>query len=102
MKNKLTTFIAACQLAINDISPSPETLGTVNAISLTLNSGLRAVAPALFSSIFATGVKKQIFKGYFAWLILVLLALAYRGILRWLPARAEGKVDNTEPDGADD
>ncbi|RAO69573.1 uncharacterized protein BHQ10_005585 [Talaromyces amestolkiae] len=92
----------ACQLAINDISPSPETLGTVNAISLTLNSGLRAVAPALFSILFATGVKEQIFKGYLAWLILVILAIGYRGILLWLPARAEGKINSVEVDDTDE
>ncbi|EED22793.1 conserved hypothetical protein [Talaromyces stipitatus ATCC 10500] len=85
---------AACQLAINDISPSPETLGTVNAISLTLNSDLRTVAPALFASLFATGIKEQIFKGYFAWFILILLAIGYRGSLRWLPAKAEGKINS--------
>ncbi|QGA14313.1 hypothetical protein EYB26_001966 [Talaromyces marneffei] len=94
----------ACQLAINDVSPSPETLGTVNAISLTLNSALRSVAPALFASLFATGVKKQIFYGYLAWIILVVLAIGYRRSLRWLPARAEGKINNspTTAEGFDD
>ena len=66
----------------------------MNAISLTLNSGLRAIAPALFASLYATGVKKQILMGYLAWLVLVILAIAYRGSLRWLPAKAEGKADN--------
>lgn len=93
--------IAACQLAINDISPSPETLGTVNAISLTLNSGLRSVAPALFSSLFAVGVDEQIFKGYLAWVILVILAIGYRGSLVWLPARVEGKINDVEVDDTD-
>lgn len=76
----------------------------MNAISLTLNSGLRAVAPALFASLFATGVKEQIFKGYLAWVILVILAIGYRWSLRWLPARADGKVNSrpTTADGFDD
>lgn len=94
--------IAACQLAINDISPSPETLGTVNAISLTLNSGLRSVVPALFGSIYATGVTKQILNGYLAWLILVLLAIVYRGSLQWLPAKAEGKIKSIQATDSDD
>lgn len=74
----------------------------MNAISLTLNSALRAVAPALFSSLFATGVKEQIFKGHLAWFILVILAIGYRGSLRWLPSRAEGKMNSAEYDDTDE
>ncbi len=88
----LTQTQVAVQLALNDISPSHATLGTLNGIALTLMSGLRAVAPALFSSIFATGVRYQIFAGYLVWVVLVLLALAQIVGLRWLPARAEGLV----------
>jgi ABC-type transport system involved in cytochrome bd biosynthesis fused ATPase/permease subunit len=58
----------------------------------------------LFASLFATGVEEQIFKGYLAWVILVILAIGYRWSLRWLPARAEGKVNSrpTTADGFDD
>jgi hypothetical protein len=83
---------AACQLAINDISPSPETLGTLNALSLTFQSAIRTAAPALFASLFATGVKHQIFAGYLAWVILFVLAAGLRIGMRWLPAKAEGKL----------
>jgi hypothetical protein len=83
---------AAIQLALNDISPSPQTLGTLNALALTLISGLRAVVPALFTSIFATGVRNHILDGHLVWIILVLLALGYTVGVRWLPEKAEGKV----------
>lgn len=40
--------------------------------------------PAIFSSLFATGVKKQIFKGYLVWVVLVVLAVCLRLNLLWL------------------
>lgn len=89
---------AAVQLALNDISPSSETLGTLNALALTLVSGLRAIAPALFSSIFATGVRNQIFNGYLGWVVLIVMASALLVALRYLPAKAEGKLKKDGPE----
>jgi hypothetical protein len=86
---------ACVQLALNDIAPSHATLGTLNALALALVSGLRSFAPALFTSLFAWGVKKHIMNGYFIWAILVALALGYNVVLRWLPAKAEGKLKTT-------
>ncbi|KAJ9262235.1 hypothetical protein DTO195F2_3622 [Paecilomyces variotii] len=80
------------QLAVNDISPSHTTLGTLNAVALALGSGIRAVAPALFSSLFATGVRKQILAGYLPWLILIILALLLAFIMRWFPEKADKRV----------
>ena len=92
-------YSAAVQLALNDIAPSPSTLGTLNALALTLVSGIRAVAPAAFSSIFATGVGNQILDGHLIWVILVLMALAYIAAVRWLPEKAEGKLKEDESSG---
>lgn len=83
---------ACIQLAVNDISPSHTTLGTLNAVALALGSGIRAVAPALFSSLFATGVRKQILAGYLPWLILIILALLLAFIMRWFPEKADKRV----------
>lgn len=80
------------QLALNDIAPSPSTLGTLNALALTLNSGIRAVAPALFASIFATGVRLGWLDGHLVWIVLVLLGLGLCVVVRWLPEQAEGKI----------
>lgn len=80
------------QLTLNDIAPSPATLGTLNALALTLNSGIRAVAPAFFASIFATGVRLKWLDGHLVWIVLVLLGLGLCAAVQWLPKQAEGKI----------
>lgn len=82
----------AVQLALNDIAPSHATLGTLNAIALTIVTATRGIAPALFASIYAFGLKTQIFGGYLIWVVLALLAIALIPVLRWLPAKAEGII----------
>lgn len=83
------------QLALNDIAPSHSTLGTLNALALALVAGIRAIAPASFASLFAAGVKTQIFDGYLAWVVLTILAAFYFVTLRWLPAKAGDKPSNS-------
>ena len=83
---------AAIQLALNDIAPTHATLGTLNAIALTVVSAIRAFTPALFSSIFATGVRMQCLDGHLVWLVLVSAALAFTVAIRWLPQKAEGEL----------
>jgi hypothetical protein len=78
------------QLALNDISPSHETLGTLNAIALAAQSGMRAVAPAVATSIYAIGVKYHILGGQLFWLCQVVLAFGLFGLLGFLPAKARG------------
>ena len=89
--NLLTLPTACVQLCLNDISPSPTVLATVNALALSLNSGVRAVAPALFNSIFATGVKIGWADGHLVWFILVALALALNIPVYFLPEAAQGR-----------
>lgn len=81
----------AIQLAINDIAPNHETFGTLNAIVLALSCGLRAVAPAVSTSVYATGVKYHILGGELFWLLNVILAFGLIGLLRLLPEKAEGR-----------
>lgn len=83
----------AVQLALNDVSPSPETLGTLNALALTITSGLRSFSPALFTSLFAIGIKKHILWGYLVWLVLTLLAAGFTVSTRLLPAASEKDYD---------
>jgi hypothetical protein len=83
---------------LNDISPSHESLGTVNAIALTLFAGIRAVVPGSFTSLFAVGVKNQFLSGYLIWLILIVGALLLSVILQFTPAKAEGKPIRAERD----
>ncbi|KAI9706174.1 MAG: hypothetical protein M1820_004935 [Bogoriella megaspora] len=86
----------AAQLALNDIAPSPTTVGTLNALALTLISGIRAVIPAVFSSIYAAGVKYQILRGHLIWLILFIAAAGCRLAVHWLPKKAEGKLKKND------
>ncbi|KKY26481.1 putative major facilitator superfamily transporter [Phaeomoniella chlamydospora] len=84
--------IASSQLALNDISPSPAVLGTLNAVALTVTSAVRAVTPASITPIFAAGVKGHILGGHLAWVVLVILALGLAAII-WgaFPKAADGK-----------
>ena len=80
------------QLALNDISPSQSTLGTLNGLALSVVAALRSISPALFTSIFAIGIKLQIFWGYLVWVILIGTALILTFTMRSLPEKAEGKI----------
>ncbi|KAK2073145.1 hypothetical protein P8C59_007446 [Phyllachora maydis] len=65
----------AAQLALNEVAPSPAVLGTLNALALALVSGVRSFAPALFSSLFAVGVRSQWLGGYMIWVLMTAMAL---------------------------
>jgi hypothetical protein len=98
MSGKRTNDVSVgVQLIVNDISPSPAALGTLNGVALSLQSGVRAIVPALFTVIFAFGVQKQILWGYLAWLAMILFALGFRLALHWLPERAEGRLPPEQP-----
>lgn len=75
----------AVQLALNDVAPNPRILGTLNALALTEVSGIRAVSPALFTSLFAVGVRTQWVWGYFIWVVLAVIALIYTVASRYIP-----------------
>lgn len=84
---------ACVQLALNDVSPSKQVLGTVNALALTVNSGVRAVAPAAFTSLYAVGVKWGWADGHLAWFVLVAIALGLSWAAWNLPQAAEGRPE---------
>ena len=75
----------AIQLVINNVAPTPRVLGTLNAMSLTLVSGLRAFSPALFASLFAASVRSHKFGGHLIWILMMALAIAFTVISRWTP-----------------
>ncbi|CAG8979685.1 hypothetical protein HYALB_00003916 [Hymenoscyphus albidus] len=82
----------AVQLALNDISPSQRSLGTLNGVALTLTSGIRTIGPAIFTSLFAVGARTQFLNGYLVWVILILVALLGIVGMRYFPEEAEGRV----------
>lgn len=79
------------QLALNDIAPSHKVLGTLNAIALAINCGIRAVAPAIFTSVYAIGVGHRVLGGYLFFLIISLMSCVLSVLLPWMPAQAAGK-----------
>lgn len=89
MTSGLAMSFTAVQLALNDVSPSHQSLGTLNALALTCMSGLRAFTPALFTSIFAFGVRNQILAGHLIWAILVALAGLLSAVTPYLPEVSE-------------
>ncbi|KAF9732049.1 hypothetical protein PMIN07_008208 [Paraphaeosphaeria minitans] len=79
------------QLALNDISPSHESFGTLNALVLALQSGIRAIVPAASTTLYAIGVKYHILSGLLFWLVVILVAIGFNFVLTLLPEEAQGK-----------
>lgn len=85
------------QLCLNDISPSPTVLATLNALGLTVNSAVRAFAPLAFTSVYAAGVNAGWLDGHLIWVILVALALGFNVACYFLPKAAEGVYKKPAP-----
>lgn len=81
----ISMCFTAIQLALNDISPSPAVLGTLNALALTGTSLLRAFAPAVFTSLFALGARTQLLDGYAIWVLMLAIALGFTVVSRYMP-----------------
>ena len=92
----------AIQLALNDVNPRPSTLGTLNSVALAMTSGIRSFSPALFTSIFAVGVRKQILGGYLVWVIMIAIAAGFAVDAQLLPPNAEGKTERKRPISGDE
>ena len=84
------------QLFINDISPSPAVLGTVNALALTANSAVRAVMPVAATSVFYAGIKWGWADGHLVWFVLVAMALGLIVACAWIPEKAAGKPEGKQ------
>lgn len=89
----ISMSFTAVQLAINDVAPTPQVLGTLNALSLTLVSGIRAFSPALFTSLFAVGARTQWLSGYAIWVLMVAIAAGFTVLARYLPDYDEMKKE---------
>jgi prepilin-type processing-associated H-X9-DG protein len=83
---------------MNDVSPSPHVLATVNALALTVNTAIRAVAPILFTSIYATGVNIGWLDGHLFWVVIIILGLLLNIAVYFLPAAAEGRPEQQASD----
>lgn len=90
------------QLVVNNMAPSPAVLGTLNAVALSMTAGIRAVAPGLFASLFATSVKTQILDGYLVWLVMEVMTWILFVTIRYLPEKAEGRIPKRDDDDEDE
>ena len=70
----------------------------MNGIALSIASGVRAFIPALFLSIFAFGVGKQILQGQLIWLVMIMVTLVYGAALFWFPEKALGRRKANQSD----
>ncbi|XWW97547.1 hypothetical protein V2A60_005531 [Cordyceps javanica] len=73
------------QLALNDASPDPHVMGTLNGIALTLSSGLRSFVPGLTTVLYAVGVREQILRGHLAWAVLIPVSMLMLIAIQKLP-----------------
>ena len=92
----------ASLLCVNLISPSSESLGTLNSLALALQSGIRAFTPFAFSSIYAVSVQKQILHGQFVWLLLGILAALFGFGTLWLPKKTDDREKKPRSGEGDD
>ena len=88
----------AIQLALNDVSPSPRTLGTLNALALTGASCLRAFCPALFTSLFAVGARTQLLGGHAIWALLIFIGIGLVFAARFLPESTQARERRLKQD----
>ncbi|KAK3291396.1 major facilitator superfamily domain-containing protein [Chaetomium fimeti] len=77
----------AAQLALNEATPSPQVLSTLNAMALTAASAVRAIAPGAVSAAYAVGVRSRLLDGQLIWIGLIPLASILGVIAKWLPER---------------
>ncbi|OTA07456.1 MSF permease [Trichoderma parareesei] len=75
----------AVQLALNDVSPNPHVMGTLNALAMTAASAIRSFVPGVSTVMFAVGVRNQILLGHLVWVILIPIAMSLSIFVRWLP-----------------
>ncbi|KAM3498437.1 hypothetical protein MY10362_008242 [Beauveria mimosiformis] len=73
------------QLALNDASPDPHVMGTLNGIALTLASALRSFVPGLTTALYAVGVREQILRGHLAWVVLIPVSMLMLIVIPMLP-----------------
>lgn len=86
----ISMAFTALQLALNDVIPNPEATGLLNGIALSLVSAVRSFSPAMFTSIYAVGVKDNIAMGQLLWIIAIVLAIGFCVLVRYLPENAFG------------
>lgn len=86
----VTMCYTSATIIINDIVPSPSSLGTINGISLSGVAAIKAVCPVLMTSTYAWGVKSNILWGQFGWVVMLAMTFVFGVCASQLPKRAWG------------
>ncbi|OAA74548.1 Major facilitator superfamily transporter [Akanthomyces lecanii RCEF 1005] len=89
------------QLALNDASPDPHVMGTLNGIALTIASGLRSFVPGLTTALYAVGVREQILRGHLTWIVLIPVSMLMLTVIPQLPNDKQ-PVASTAPEDESD
>ncbi|KAF4341010.1 tetracycline resistance protein (probable transport) [Fusarium beomiforme] len=87
------------QLALNDVAPDPHFVGMLNALALSLASGIRAIVPGAATAIYAVGVRGQIVWGHLAWVIMIPCAIGFTVACQYIP---KGKRTSKNDDEGDE
>ncbi|TDZ17403.1 Efflux pump azaK [Colletotrichum orbiculare MAFF 240422] len=98
MGSGVSMSFTGIQLALNDVSPNPQVLGTLNALALTGVCVIRSFTPATFTSLFAIGARTQALGGYAIWLLMALVAVPYIFAVRRLPEAEDLQKARTSRD----
>lgn len=78
------------------MTPGHQNLGSLNSIGLTFSSGIRAISPALFASIYAYGVAHKILGGQFGIVIIAMFAAGFWVACQFLPKQVEDRPMDTK------
>jgi hypothetical protein len=69
---------------VTSAAPSKTSLGTLNGISQTTVSVIRAIGPATATSLFAVSIEKHLLGGWFVYAVLTTVNVAGLAASRWL------------------
>ncbi|KAF8840911.1 MFS general substrate transporter [Paxillus ammoniavirescens] len=72
-------------LYVTASAPNPKALGAVNGLSQTTVSAVRAIGPALATSMFAYCVEHDVLGGYAVYLVMIVITLATSRFIAMLP-----------------
>ncbi|PHH58887.1 hypothetical protein CDD81_4178 [Ophiocordyceps australis] len=81
--------LIAAQLVINDLSPDPHLLGSLNALAMMVHNVIQIAAPIFATTMYAVGVRGQVAYGYLGWLVCIPIPLGLFLVVKWLPNSKE-------------
>jgi MFS family permease len=77
-------FIGCMFIFVTSAAPSKTSLGTLNGISQTTISIIRAIGPAAATSLFAVSIERHLLGGWFVYVVLTTVNIAGLTASRWL------------------